>query len=114
MTDSDKTSQPRLEKKSLSIDAFDELRSIAFATQKADKVVTLEDMRTCPICQIKFDPTRAQPEALREAPLADPKPRRGRPRCLPTHQICCTPACSNVWRVRLCRARKRCRGGGDA
>jgi len=100
VTDSDKTSQPRLEKKSLSIDAFDELRSIAFATQKSDKVVTLEDKRkphrrtgrligrTCPICQIKFDPTRA-------------------------HQICCTPACSNVSRVRLCRARKRCGGGDD-
>jgi hypothetical protein len=37
MTDSNKASQPRLKKKSLSIDAFDELRSIAFATQKADK-----------------------------------------------------------------------------
>jgi hypothetical protein len=32
-----RTAQPRLKKKSLSIDAFSELRSIAFATQKADK-----------------------------------------------------------------------------
>ena len=29
---------PRLKKNSLSIDAFEELRSIAFATQKADKL----------------------------------------------------------------------------
>jgi hypothetical protein len=29
--------QPRLRKKSLSIAAFEELRSISFATQKADK-----------------------------------------------------------------------------
>ena len=42
--------------------------------------------RICPICQNKFDPTQA-------------------------HQICCTPTCSNVRRVRLFRARKRF--GGD-
>ena len=54
MTDSDKTSQPRLEKKSLSIDAFDELRSIAFATQKADKVVTLEDKIERPLETVRL------------------------------------------------------------
>jgi len=40
-----RTAQTRLKKKSLSIDAFEELRSIAFATRKADKQSEKQDSK---------------------------------------------------------------------
>jgi hypothetical protein len=74
VTDSDKTSPPRLEKKSLSIGAFDELRSIAFATQKADKVVTLEDKLERPLETVRL----RKPHRRTGRPIGRPRGSRDR------------------------------------